>query len=132
MTPLVRFFFAQHQPEILRTPHERFDSLPMEDLGYDFNHQYVDLPIGAEQRRPRIHFIEAGPRDAENVVLLAHGELTWSFMFRRIIPFFTHANYRVVAFDFLGFGQSDKFSSPENYTFAIHVATMTRVIEHLK
>lgn len=82
---------------ILRTPDERFDNLP----GYDFAANYAD--IGGL----RMHFVDEGPRDGA-VVLLLHGEPSWSYLYRHMIPPLSAAGFRVIAPDLVGFGKSDK------------------------
>jgi haloalkane dehalogenase len=88
--------------EILRTPEEHFASLP----GFTFAPHYVDNLPGYEGIR--IHYLDEGPQDAKQVFLCLHGEPTWSYLYRKMIPVFTVAGHRSVAPDFIGFGRSDK------------------------
>ncbi|MBF6592305.1 MAG: haloalkane dehalogenase [Ktedonobacterales bacterium] len=106
--------------DILRTPDERFAGLP----GYAFAPHYVhsgDL---------RIHYVEEGPRAAAPVLLL-HGEPSWSYLYRRMIPIIAGAGHRVLAPDLVGFGRSDKPTSREDYTYARHVQWMCDLVEAL-
>ncbi len=96
--------------EVLRTPDERFRGLP----GYDFAPRYTEVD------GLRIHHVEAGPADADPVLML-HGEPTWSYLYRRMIPLVAAAGHRAVAPDLVGFGRSDKPVSPAAYSYAAHV-----------
>ena len=87
-------------PGILRTPDDRFENL--ED--YLFQPNYMNI------QGLRIHYLDEGPRDAAPILLL-HGEPTWSYLFRKMIPVFTAAGHRVIVPDMVGFGRSDKFIS---------------------
>ncbi len=107
--------------DILRTPDERFASLP----DYPFAPNYVDVTSGL-----RAHYVDEGPRDAP-VVLLLHGEPSWSYLYRKMIPRFVAAGYRAIAPDLIGFGRSDKPRRREEYTYARHVAWMRSLIETL-
>ncbi len=100
-----------------RTPDERFAGLP----GYPFEPHYV------EQDGLRLHYVDEG---AGAPVLLLHGEPTWSYLYRTVIPELTPAA-RVVAPDYLGFGRSDKPLRVEDYTYDLHVGSMRRLVEEL-
>ncbi len=102
--------------EILRTPDDRFDSL----TGYPFEPRYVDVPRGDGDGTLRIHYIDEGPSDGE-VVLLLHGEPSWSYLYRRMIPIIADAGHRAVAPDLVGFGRSDKPAARTDYTYQRHV-----------
>jgi haloalkane dehalogenase len=102
--------------DILRTPDDRFTSLP----GYDFEPHYVDVD------GLRIHYVDEG---SGPVVLLLHGEPTWSYLYRKMIPPLTAAGLRAVAPDLVGFGRSDKPGKRTDYTYAAHVAWMLGFIE---
>jgi alpha/beta hydrolase fold len=106
--------------EILRTPDDRFDALP--DFPY--------LPRYIELRDLRIHYVEAGPPDADPVVLM-HGEPSWSFLYRKLIPIIAGAGYRVVAPDLVGFGRSDKPVERGAYTYRRHVDWMWAALDGL-
>jgi haloalkane dehalogenase len=111
--------------KILRTPDVRFDNLP----GYPFEPNYVDVPDGAEGIL-RIHYVDEGPR--ENApVLLMHGEPSWSYLYRKMIPIIVEAGLRVVAPDLVGFGRSDKPADRKNYTYQRHVDWMRSWLDAL-
>lgn len=88
--------------EILRTPDDRFDGLD----GYPFAPNYTSVPAGDGQEL-RVHYVDEGPTDADPVLLL-HGEPSWSYLYRTMIPPLAEAGHRVVAPDLVGFGRSDK------------------------
>lgn len=98
--------------EVLRTPDDRFDSLP----GYDFEPHYVETSDGL-----RVHYIDEGAGD---VVLLLHGEPSWSYLYRRMVAPLVDAGFRVVAPDLIGFGRSDKPAARGDYTYERHVEWM--------
>ncbi len=103
--------------ESYRTPDERFDGLP----GYDFEPRYV------EQDGLRMHYVEEGTGDP---VLLLHGEPTWAFLYRKMIPPLARVA-RVVAPDFFGFGRSDKPTRIEDYSYDSHYASIEALAEQL-
>ena len=105
---------------ILRTPDERFADLP----GYPFAPHYVDVD------GVRIHHIDEGPRDGQ-VVLMLHGEPSWSYLYRKMVAPVVAAGHRVVAPDLVGFGRSDKPAARDDYSFARHVAWIGGTIEAL-
>jgi haloalkane dehalogenase len=96
--------------DVLRTPDERFADLP----GYPFAPHYVE--VGGL----RMHYLDEGPADAP-VVLLLHGEPSWSYLYRTMIPVLVEAGLRAVAIDLVGFGRSDKPTRREDYTYQAHV-----------
>ncbi len=100
--------------DVLRTPDERFADLP----GFDYEPHYTEALPGFEGLR--MHYTDAGPRDAGTVFLCVHGEPTWAYLFRRMLPVFTTAGHRVVAPDLFGFGRSDKPVDDAWYTFERH------------
>ncbi len=102
----------------LRTPDARFASLP----GYPFVPHYVEIPDG-DGGRLRVHYVDEGPRGATPVVLF-HGEPTWSYLYRKMIPGLVARGYRVLAPDLVGFGRSDKPTLQSDYTYPRHVAWM--------
>ena len=102
----------------LRTPEERFAELP--DFPYTPRYCEVDDDEGGTLR---IAWIEAGPADADPVLML-HGEPTWSFLYRRMIPILVAAGHRVICPDLVGFGRSDKPTRREDHTYARHVEWM--------
>ncbi|MET0703557.1 MAG: haloalkane dehalogenase [Mycobacterium sp.] len=100
---------------VLRTPDERFENLP----GYPFPPNYLD--VTARRLDPvRMHYVDAGPADGP-VVLLLHGQPTWSYLYRKVIAVLVDAGLRVIAPDHIGFGRSDKLTERTDYTFARHV-----------
>ena len=106
---------------VLRTPDERFEDLP----GFPFAPQYVELD------GLRMHYVDEGPRDAVATALCLHGQPTWSYLYRKMIPVFTGAGLRVVAPDWFGFGRSDKPVDDAWYTFDAHRRSALQFIEHL-
>jgi haloalkane dehalogenase len=101
--------------EVLQTPDERFVGLPE----YPFAPSYV----GVESKGVppvRMHYVDAGPADGP-VVMLMHGQPTWSFMYRNVIAALANSDCRVIAPDNIGFGRSDKITEPTAYTFRRHV-----------
>ncbi len=100
--------------ELLRTPDERFAGLP----GYPFAPHYVEIDGGI-----RVHYVDEGPTDGTTVLLL-HGEPSWSYLYRRMIPVLVEAGLRAVAPDLVGFGRSDKPSRRDDYTYLRHVDWM--------
>jgi len=111
--------------EALRTPEERFEPLPAFPHA---PHYLEDLP-GFEGLR--LHYVDEGPRDADRTFLCLHGEPTWAYLYRKMIPIFAGTGARVVAPDFFGFGRSDKPVDDAAYTFGFHRDTLLRVLEAL-
>lgn len=108
-------------PGVFRTPTARFADLP----GYDFKPNYRVI------QGYRVHYLDEGPSDGD-VVLLLHGEPSWSYLYRKMIPVFTAAGYRVIAPDLVGFGKSDKPALRSDHSYPFHVAVVTELIEKLK
>lgn len=106
---------------VLRTPDDRFAGLP----GWPFAPHYVELD------GLRMHYVDEGPRDAVATVLCLHGQPTWSYLYRKMIPVFTGAGLRVVAPDWFGFGRSDKPVDEAWYAFDAHRRSALRFIERL-
>lgn len=109
--------------EILRTPDARFRDLP----DFPYPPHYVDVDAG---ERLRMAYIDEGPRDGR-VVLMLHGEPTWSFLYRKMIPIFVDAGMRAVAPDLIGFGRSDKPTRPSDYSYARHVSWIHALVTAL-
>jgi haloalkane dehalogenase len=106
----------------LRTPDERFLDLP----DFPFAPHYAQVPGGL-----RMHYLDEGPADGSVVVLL-HGEPTWSFLYRNMIPVLTEAGYRVIAPDLIGFGRSDKPRARAGHTYERHVEWVRSLLfDHL-
>lgn len=108
---------------VLRTPDERFQGL--EDWPYEPRYTEVD---GGAHGAIRIAHAEAGPPQGP-IVLCMHGEPSWSYLYRKMIPVFAAAGCRVLAPDLVGFGRSDKLPAQEDYSYASHVGWMTRWLE---
>ena len=102
----------------LRTPDSRFENLP----GYPFAPHYTSVPDG-EGGTLRIHHVDEGPRTGE-IVLCLHGQPTWSYLYRHMIPVFVREGLRVLAPDLPGFGRSDKPAAREDYSYQRQVDWM--------
>ncbi len=111
--------------EALRTPDAAFAAVP--DFAYEPH--YLDDLGGFEGLR--MAYVDEGPRDAEHTFLCLHGEPTWSFLYRKMLPVFVAAGGRVVAPDFFGFGRSDKPVDDAAYSFDFHRDALLRIIERL-
>ena len=109
----------------LRTPDERFENLP----GYAFAPNYSEVPDG-EGGSLRIHHVDEGPRDADPILLM-HGQPSWSYLYRKMIPILVDAGHRVIAPDLVGFGRSDKPTEEDDYSYARHVAWFSAWLEKL-
>jgi haloalkane dehalogenase len=103
--------------DVLRTPEDRFANLP----GFPYEPHYVGV------NGMRIHYIDEGQGD---VILCLHGEPTWSYLYRKMVPILSKTN-RVLAFDFVGFGRSDKLKRREDYSFQLHHDTLVGFIQAL-
>jgi haloalkane dehalogenase len=110
---------------VLRTPDDRFDKLP----GFPFEPHYAEIE-DADGTALRIHYVDEGPRDADPVLML-HGEPSWSYLYRKVIPVVSAAGLRAVAPDLVGFGRSDKPAERADYTYARHVAWIAALLEAL-
>ena len=111
--------------QTVRTPDARFADLP----GFDFAPNYLeDLP-GYEGLR--VHYLDEGPREADRVFLCLHGQPTWCYLYRKMIPVFRESGARVIAPDWLGFGRSDKPTDDAVYTFEFHRAMLLAFVETL-
>jgi haloalkane dehalogenase len=104
-----------------RTPDERFTDLP----DFPFEPHYLELAGDL-----RMHYVDEGPRDGRPVLML-HGEPTWSYLYRHMVPVFAEAGYRALAPDLIGFGRSDKPEERSAHTYARHVAWVAGWIEAL-
>jgi haloalkane dehalogenase len=109
----------------LRTPDERFEGL----VDWDFKPHYIDDLPGYEGLR--LHYVDEGPKNARTTFLCLHGEPSWSYLYRKMIPVFTGAGCRVIAPDWFGFGRSDKPVDDAEYTFRFHRETLKRLVERL-
>lgn len=108
------------QGEILRTPEEAFSDL----LDYPFEPHYIEID------GLRIHYVDEGGEN-EKTIFLLHGQPSWSYLYRHMIPVFVGAGYRVIAPDLIGFGKSDKPSDPAAHTYQAHVDWMTGFVRQL-
>jgi haloalkane dehalogenase len=116
--------------EVWRTPDKRF--IDMYD--YPFVPRYVDVRAGGRSTRPvmcmRMHYIDEGPPDGE-VILLLHGQVVWSYVYRKMVPPLVAAGYRVIAPDLIGFGKSDKLDNRRGYTYPDHVTWVEDFVKQL-
>ena len=105
--------------DVLRTEDARFEGL----RDFDFAPHYVEID-DTDGGHLRVHYLDEGPQDGE-VVLVMHGEPTWCYLYRHMIPVFAEAGHRVLAPDLVGFGRSDKPAKRSDYTYQRHVDWMT-------
>ena len=105
---------------ILRTPDAHFENLP----DWSFHPHYTQIIDASTSQTLRLAYVDEGPRDGP-AVLLMHGEPTWSYLYRHIIPKLVALGYRVVAPDLIGFGRSDKLADRNDYTYERHVAWLS-------
>lgn len=110
----------------LRTPDERFANLP----DYPFTPHYLMID-DSEGGTLRLHYVDEGEATAP-VVLMMHGEPTWSYLYRKMIPIIVAAGYRVIVPDLIGFGRSDKPSHRSDYTYQRHVDWIRELLIQLK
>ncbi|SOB78161.1 haloalkane dehalogenase [Marinobacter sp. LV10R510-11A] len=106
--------------DFVRTPDARFERL----LDYPFEPHYVDV-AGLQ-----VHYVDEGPADASPILML-HGEPSWSYLYRHMIPVCAAAGHRVIAPDLIGFGKSDKPTAIEDYSYQQHMEWMQRFIDKL-
>jgi len=111
--------------EFLRTPEERFEDIS----NFPYKPLYIEDLNGYEGLR--MHYIDEGPKDSEEVFLCLHGEPTWAYLYRKMIPVFLKAGCRVTAPDFFGFGRSDKPVKDEIYTYDFHRNFLIEFIKYL-
>ena len=109
----------------LRTPDSYFANL----LDYDFAPHYLMVDDG-EGGELRVHYLDEGPKEAEPILLL-HGEPSWCYLYRKMIPILTAAGHRVIAPDLPGFGRSDKPAARTDYTYQRHVDWMQSLLDQL-
>ncbi|MEM6719304.1 MAG: haloalkane dehalogenase [Bacteroidota bacterium] len=109
----------------VRTPEARFANLP----DYNFTPNYIETLKGYEGIRA--HYVDEGDTNADEVFLFLHGEPSWSYVYRKMIPIVTQNGYRAIAPDLLGFGKSDKPVDEDTYTFHFHRNFLIRFIEAL-
>lgn len=111
--------------EFLRTPDQCFNNLP----DYDFEPHYLNVDDN-EGGELRLHYLDEGPKDSAPILLL-HGEPSWSYLYRKMVPIFSKAGHRVIAPDLIGFGRSDKPSKRTDYTYQRHVDWIQSVLDQL-
>ena len=111
--------------QVLRTPDERFAHL----ADWPFAPHYLEI-VDADGTALRLHFVDEGPRDGAPVLLM-HGEPSWAYLYRKIIPALVAKGHRVLAPDLIGFGRSDKPGARTDYTYERHVAWMSAWLTRL-
>ncbi|MEX2113102.1 MAG: alpha/beta fold hydrolase [Pirellulales bacterium] len=111
---------AEIRPGVLRTPDEQFANLP----GFAFTPRYKEID------GYRMHYLDEGPSDGEPILLL-HGEPTWCYLYRKMIPVLTAAGYRCIVPDLIGFGRSDKPADTAVHTYKFHVDTVAALVASL-
>lgn len=147
--PIYQVFFAHRHPAVVRTPESSFRTIDFELLGYNYPSKYLDLPhfAGLKDKNAeledkvepiRMHYIDhtnneawANPDAVNETVLLLHGEPTWSFLYRKVLPPLLDAGCRVIVPDMIGFGRSDKFVNPASYTHDFHMMTIDYLLDSL-
>jgi haloalkane dehalogenase len=107
--------------KIIKTPESRFKNLP----DYNFTSNYLQIEEGLN-----LHYLDEGNKDHQ-VVLLLHGEPSWSYLYRKMIPILCNNNFRVIAPDLIGFGKSDKWVEKSSYSYQNHIAWIEKFIETL-
>ena len=110
---------------VLRTPEERFDGLK----DFNFEPNYFEVCHGEDKLR--MHYLDENS-SSKDVVLLLHGEPSWCYLYRKIIPHLVEAGKRVIAPDLIGFGKSDKYKDKEAYTYANHIDWTSQLFDHLQ
>lgn len=108
------------KPGVLRTPDECFANI----ADFPFEPHYVEVGDC------RIHYLDEGPRDADPILLM-HGEPSWCYLYRKMIPGLVAAGHRCIAPDLIGFGKSDKLASRESYSYQYHVDVMNGFVRAL-
>ncbi|WP_367187615.1 haloalkane dehalogenase [Pseudomonas sp.] len=126
MEQFVSFSSERNNPmEFLRTPDSCFANLP----GYAFAPHYLQVD-DCEGGQLRVHYLDEGPATADPVLLM-HGEPSWSYLYRKMIPLLVAAGHRVIAPDLIGFGRSDKPTQRQDYSYQRHVDWMQSLLEQL-
>ncbi|MEP7273766.1 MAG: haloalkane dehalogenase [Acidobacteriota bacterium] len=108
------------RPGVIRTPDECFDNL----AGFPFQPNYVEV------NHYRVHYLDEGPPDVE-AILLMHGEPSWCYLYRKMIPVLVEAGYRCIAPDLIGFGRSDKLIRRDDYSYQFHVDIVNAFVKAL-
>lgn len=112
-------------PAAKRTPDANFENLP----GFDYAPNYLEDLSGYEGLR--VHYLDEGPKTADHVFLCLHGQPSWSYLYRKMMPVFLESGGRVIAPDWLGFGRSDKPVDDAVYTYDFHRGMLVALIERL-
>lgn len=112
--------------QVLRTPDNRFENL----AGYAFAPHYSEVRA-ADGTALRMHHIDEGPKDGP-ILLCLHGQPSWSYLYRRMIPRLTAGGFRVIAPDLIGFGRSDKPASTDDYSYSSHVDWLGQWLRQLE
>lgn len=107
--------------KIIRTPENRFDNLP----DYDFESNYLNV-----EQDLRLHYLDEGNIN-DPIVLLLHGEPSWSYLYRKMIPTLVENNFRAIAPDLIGFGKSDKLIDKKDYSYQKHIDWLKIFIQEL-
>ena len=107
--------------KIIRTPESRFENLS----DYDFSSNYLNV-----EEDLRFHYVDEGNK-SDPIVLLLHGEPSWSYLYRKMIPVLVENNFRVIAPDLIGFGKSDKLVDKNDYSYQKHIDWLTIFIKEL-
>lgn len=108
--------------QFVRTPDEFFDGLP----DWPYEPRYVEID-GLRQA-----YVDVGPKDSGETILLLHGQPSWSYLYRKMIPILADAGYRVIAMDHMGMGRSDKPTDIDYYTYQLHVDRLYAFIQELE
>jgi haloalkane dehalogenase len=103
--------------DVLRTPESRFEGL----ADYPWQPNYVEVDAGDDSPTLRMHYVDDGPADGTETVVMLHGEPSWSYLYRKMIPPIVAAGHRCIVPDLIGFGRSDKPAAREDYTYQRHV-----------
>ncbi|UTW55903.1 haloalkane dehalogenase [Kordiimonas sp. SCSIO 12610] len=106
--------------EVITTPEESFKDLP----DYPFEANYVTL------HGYRVHYVDEGPKDGKTVLLM-HGQPSWSYLYRHMIPLLAKLGYRVIAPDLVGFGKSDKPLNRDDHNYQMHIDVMNAFMKEL-
>ncbi|MFJ7305896.1 haloalkane dehalogenase [Streptomyces sp. NPDC099088] len=111
--------------KVLRTPAERFVNLP----GYNFSPNYAFVAAGdGSSDKLRVHYVDEGSAAATDTIVMLHGEPTWSYIYRDLIPLLVHAGHRCIAPDLVGFGRSDKPANRSDYTYERHIGWVRELL----
>lgn len=109
------------KPGVLRTPDQCFENLP----DFPFKPNYVEVD------GLRVHYLDEGPKGADPILLM-HGEPSWSYLYRKMIPGLVAAGHRCIAPDLIGFGKSDKLVSRDDYSYRFHIEIMNGFVKALE